>query len=576
MGGFFYASKKNGVETGRLVDDSRTIFASSGFLAPITFDSDCCVIDYYRKLHDYPANNLVTFTNGDFIIAVGTFIFRGLVGEDALKVFFHEQDPAAELGRSRGHFVLILRKNGRTQLLRDPLGAYDVFLTHNDLCATSSFLAASTAAPRRSINIQETYEYVFNGVSLGTATPFAEVRRLDLNEYMILDPEPALLRRSINSTPEVRRGTFGDLVEENLQVLLSYGSELRNLFGDNIRLALSGGYDTRLLLSLFRRCGVTPHLFVYGSEADPDVRLAKHIAAGEGLKLRHTDKALLRAVTPEAYSETVQANFFHDDALPYGGIFTNGAELFARSERNVAGALHVNGGGGEIFRNFFNLLERSVSTREFVWIFYSQFDPAQCTSKFEAKVYEDHISDKIRELLALRGERLSRRQVEYLYPYLRCRSWFGRENSINNRWGYSVLPFFDFQTVIEAIRIPIRYKHFGNFESAMIRRADPKLSAYVSNYGHDFTRDAPLRRVIGDLLTYLRPPWIRRYAFRAKSWLNKPPPRPALLSELYLKQVIDLRFPYMSRYFSIDQVRSNEQYARICTLEYLYNRVSAL
>jgi len=45
-----------------------------------------------------------------------------------------------------------------------------------------------------------------------------------------------------------------------------------------------------------------------------------------------------------------------------------------------------------------------------------------------------------------------------------------RENSINNRWGYSVLPFFDFRTVAEALRIPIRYKHFGDFESAMIRR----------------------------------------------------------------------------------------------------------
>ena len=576
MGGFFYASKEAGLNTSEIVTKSRQQFQDSGFKSLITFDTASYTIDYYPKI-DCEASNCVAFPGGDFIFAVGTFIYRGLIGADALQLFYLQSNYRNELLASHGHYVIVLRKNGRTELFKDPMGSHDVFLTRDAKCATTSFLAAASSVPQCTINVQETYEYVFTGVSLGTSTPFAEIRRLALPEQMILEPGPSLGSERVDTLPNERGGSFDALAERNLRVLLDYASDLAKLFGNKIRLALSGGFDSRLLLALFRHSGVTPRLFVYGSKNDKDVRMAGQITRAEGLDLDHVDKTLLRQIEPDQYPDVVRTNFHCEDALPNGGIFTNGAELIARRARNENGALHVNGGGGEIFRNFFNLPAGTrLSPRQFVWTFYSRFDPPECTAVFDAKTYEEKIARKVTALLDVKGRTLSRRQVESIYPYFRCRSWFGRENSVNSRWGYSVLPFFDHQIVREALRIPIRYKYFGNFEACLIRMADPALAGHISNYGYNFARSAPMSAALAGRATYLRPAWLRRYTFRLKARMEKRRPRPQLLTEPYLAQVIDTKFPYMAKFFNVNKVKSDLHFARLCTLEYLYSRVSAL
>ena len=137
------------------------------------------------------------------------------------------------------------------------------------------------------------------------------------------------------------------------------------------------------------------------------------------------------------------------------------------------------------------------------------------------------------------------------------------------------MPFFDYQTVYNALQVPVRYKYFGDFESCMLRRADPRLAGYLSNYGHNFSQDAPFLVAAKDFLTYLRPPWMRRYTFRVKSLLDKSRTAATLLSEPYIGQTIDLRFPYMSKFFKVGLVKSELHFARICTLEYLYERILA-
>ncbi len=573
MGGFFYGTKRANNDFERVRAESRDKFEQSGLGPPVAFDTDAFFVDYYPKRNNSGAN-YVRFPGGDFIIAVGTFIYRGEIGERALRLFFATADHAEALHACRGHFALIVRKSAQTRLLKDLAGSYEVFLTHDSNYLSTSFLAALSATKERTINIQEAYEYVFNGVALGVATPIAEVRRLALFEEFTFEPTPASVVTYRNLCPTEAAGSMSELGDANLQKLLGYAADLVKLFGDNISVALSGGYDSRFLVALFRHCGANPHIFVYGSRNDPDVMVAARIAKLEGFDLHHVDKTRARSITLDTYAEIVRTNYLSDDALPAGGIFVNGAELDARRERNKNGALHVNGGGGEVYRNFFNLLNRRLTPREFVWIFYSRYDPTECTGAFEPEPYEETIGRKAAALFGTGEADLSRRQIECLYPYFRCRSWFGRENSVNNRWGYSVLPFFDFQTIDQALKVPVRFKYFGNFESYMIRRADASLARHDSNYGHNFSKGAPYSTMATDLFTYLRPAWARRHSFRLKTMMEKST-RSVLLSKNFLDRAIDTKFPYMSRFFKIAEVKSELQFARICTLEYFFNEVSA-
>ncbi len=574
MGGLFLVSKSSPIDHDRILQTSRRQFEFSGFGAPSTIDVDQYLIDHYGK-YGARSRDFIQFQAGDFILSVGTFIYKGRTGDAALRQFWSQPVPANELDETHGNFFLLLRKHGQMQLLRDRLGSYEIFVTPLCRSLSTSFIAAAAAAPHRTIRTGEVYEYVFNGVSLGKATPVAEVDRLDLTEQVRFDRDLSILRTEPVVCPEEQKDSFPNLVKQNLEGLYKYTSELVGLFSSNINVALSGGYDSRLLLALFRHSGVTPKLFVYGDDASQDVQAAKRITAAEGIPINHVNKSRLTSISADQFEDVVRTNFFREDALPWGGIFVNGAELLARQQRNADGALHVNGGGGEVFRNFFYLPDRPISTRDLVWTFFSQYDPAYCTGDFEAKTYEDRISQKMTGLLGLRDDQLTRRQVDTLYPYFRCRSWFGRENSINSRWGPSVLPFFDFDIVQKALRIPVRFKHFGNFEAAMIRSADLPLARHVSNYGHNFLRNAPASAVYFDLLSYLRPPWLRRYTFRTKARLLRNGARPTLLSSEFLSRALDLTFPYMSKYFRMEKAIPNDLFARICTLEYLFHMLDA-
>jgi hypothetical protein len=547
-------------------------FAASGFGPPTTHDDSAGILDFYAKI-DYPSSDAILLADG-FAVVAGTFFFGGAVGAEALRLFAKVENPDAALREADGHFALIIRRGTRTMLLRDSSSAFDVFLDDRLGVISTSFLALARTLRRVQMNPQEIYEYVFNGVCLGNATPIAGIHRLGFGERIVLDPMPAVERTERPLPPLTCTDNAESGAQNILQILLDRTAMMARVFDGRIKLALSGGYDSRFLLALFRHNGVSPDLFVYGAANSDDVLMAQRIAASEGLSIRHIDQSVLPEVSPEDAPNLIAANFHREDGLPSGGVFDSNADLIQRADRHAPGYLHVNGGGGEVFRNFFNLLDRGITYRQFVWLFYSQYDPADCVRDFDPTAYEDAICLKISALLGTEEQRLDRREVESLYPHFRCRSWFGRENSVNSRFGYSVLPFYERRIVNLALGVPIRQKHFGDFEAQMIRAVDPVLAAYPSNYGHSFIADAPLRMRLTAIAEYLRPIALRRYSYRIKAHLRAEV-RAKILTPKFVRRVIAPDLPRMTRYFRAPQLCSTPQFNRIATLEYLFDQLQA-
>jgi len=108
VGGFFILSKTGEQDARDALIKSRNQFRSSGFGAPITFESDDCAIDYYPKL-GAEISNLVRFGSGDFILSAGSLFFKGRSGEEALELLYREPDTGAAIAAARGHFVIVVR-----------------------------------------------------------------------------------------------------------------------------------------------------------------------------------------------------------------------------------------------------------------------------------------------------------------------------------------------------------------------------------------------------------------------------------------------------------------------------------
>ncbi|MEM7223919.1 MAG: hypothetical protein AAF495_13120 [Pseudomonadota bacterium] len=444
-------------------------------------------------------------------------------------------------------------------MITDAIGVYPVWQARDGQVVSSSFGALLAALGRATVDPQCLYEYVFQGATYGG--------RSLLREIELLGPERAL---DAISEP-------GDSIDHHLarnrDNLRAYYQAIARCFGDRIDTALSGGYDSRLTLGLLREQGITPKIHVYGRDGSPDVAVAKAIAAGEGFALSHEDKSQAPRITPDRFQEVVGTNILAFQAHPSDGIFDNGSDLETRRKRCAGDELMLNGGGGEIFRNFFYLPDREFRVEELLWTFYSQFDPKLCAGPFDELRYHRNLGLKVRRVLGRPDGMLSRLDVERLYPGFRCRFWMGKNNGINNQLGWALTPFIDANVVPSALAIPLTLKTAGRFEARLIRAVDPALAAYASDYGHSFAADPPLAYRLKTQLNQMRPPWLRRLTYRLKrrdrsNW-------PYTLGKDYLGRVIDTDFPYMRRFFKVDEIADAEPFKRIATLEYLLQHSGA-
>ena len=213
-------------------------------------------------------------------------------------------------------------------------------------------------------------------------------------------------------------------------------------------------------------------------------------------------------------------------------------------------------------RNFFYPLDRQISVREFVWCFYSQFDPAQCANRFNVNVYEAAIARKVLmssifgtiRFRAVRssvfiptfgaGLGLDAKTVSIIDTAIRC-------------CPFSIIGFK------RGFPIPIRYRHFAIsralFFSVQIRSIELPFELWIWLRQQDAT-DFDRRMVV-----HISSPLATPLFLPDQRALRNQEQRPALLSERYLREVIDTRFPHMFHY-----LRMGVSHQTCISLEYVF------
>jgi asparagine synthase (glutamine-hydrolysing) len=543
--------------------------AAQGFAAPKRFEAAGSQIHLYPKVSVDDAN-WYALSADCFCLATGTFFYRGAIGAPALERFLADfEPPTIPWDDICGQFCLIVAKRGAVHVFTDRMGLFKVYRNADGSLLSSSFLAMVAATERRTIQRQALYEYIFLGAPYGERTVFAEVQTADPDRAIVFD------RSGIATRPHARIPFgFDDLSFEealgiNLANLRRYFDTVTRPFGDRVSTAITSGYDSRLILALLRERGVKPYVYVYGTENDLDVQIARRIAEGEGFPLAHTNRSAGPKVELDRFPALVEANYRFFDGYPLDGVFDNGSDVRTRYERCRDGALPLNGIGGEHFRRP-DLPNRPYGVRDLVWRFYSRIYATAVTAAFSEEEYCEALERDIRRLLGTAEDPLPRSAVALLPPGLEHRYWAGRNSSINNRVGYALQPFCDLAIVRSAIRVPIAHRWYGGIQAAMIRAVDPRLAAYDSRHGFAFADPPPLKTVVREWRAAMLPPVQFRYFYSGRAdelpyWLERP----------YIGAMLDASFPYLRRFFRIESVRNARYYNRICTLEYLFEKCSA-
>lgn len=575
MAGLFLARSDDPDRASAALAAARGQFARHGFAEPAVHGFPGWQLLHATPILGGPESLLV---EGDDLVAVaGTLTCDGRMGRPALAALLAMAD-APDWDRLGGQFVALVRRAGRTLLFTDHFAAFQLFHDADMRLFSTSLLAAVEALPRVSFDRQGVYEFAFNVTSIGDDTIFAELKTIGPGIVVELAEEGPVRREVAKPLSDAACGLpLDERIAAHRDRLMAVVDAHVSTFGSHVYCPLSGGLDSRLVLAALRAAGCQPHLYVYGDAGSTDVAIARAIAAAEGVPIDWLDKEAWRTLEPDAFPEQVERNFHAFDGLPnYGELFENGANEAARRARHNDGALSVSGGCGEIFRNFFFLPNLPISAWTVTRAFFARYAKGDATDLFDEAAYLRAIEDKILAALGRAGDRgrLPRALIEQVYPRVRCRALFGREISLENRYGAYLMPFLDHRLVAEAMTLPLGLKNAGAFEAALLNAIDPVLARHPSAYGHDFAGPPSRKHRFDEWATRIRPVALRQRSYALRRRLGPvADEHGGLLSPDYMDRVVDPAYPAMRRFFHTDRITDSGMMRRIANLEYFAARL---
>jgi asparagine synthase (glutamine-hydrolysing) len=569
MSGFiFKAGDSAGSDKNMHSAAGREAFRRKGMPLAMTLHGKGYALDLFANASHDPALALSASEDGCFCTYVGTLVYRGVTGKDAMSLLLDEMrgGKLEALDAAIGNFCVLAETGAGFFVATDRGGLHHVY-TDADLCViTNSFIAACAESPKRNFRSQELQEYIFLGATFGRHTLLDELNLLDSESAVrTLGAARQVVRResvwAAGANPPVA-STIDEHLSRTMERADDYYGQLAQAFGQKITAALSGGYDSRLNLALLLKHRVSPRLFVYGTPDDPDVTSAKRICEGEGLVLSHQDRGNRPKMEPDAYWSNQEDVFHGLDALTQYGFACEPFEVSHRRDRVAGGLVAVNGGGGEIWRDFWKVPGGSMRAFDFVRSYFSGRIGGGAVG-FSEDRFLRAIGEKVDEIVGSRGRELSAPEVQSLYARLRLRFWQGKNNSVDNLLGYAVTPFSEHHFSVPAMWIPLRAKRTGWFESQLIQRAHANLASYPSSYAYTLERGPSLPEVLKSALTVSLPTrlraWRRRRECRRRRFYFQ--------TERYVRARFGSRKMEVERHVQLSQLCDGLAFSRALTVE---------
>src|SRR5215813_7079919 len=126
MGGFFLVTIQPDRTGDAEVAALDRAFRELGFAEPVTIRDPAYILCVYPNFQERQAA-LRRFPQDGFAFACGTLLLDGEVGEAAAAIAY-EAGPAIEgrLSQALGHYCLLTRHGGKTELRTDRFGGYHI------------------------------------------------------------------------------------------------------------------------------------------------------------------------------------------------------------------------------------------------------------------------------------------------------------------------------------------------------------------------------------------------------------------------------------------------------------------
>jgi len=392
--------------------------------------------------------------------------------------------------RLQGLFALLIvdQRTRQAHVITDRCGSLHIYWRQlaDGLAVCTSSAVLSQCAPS-TLDPVGVHEFIATGILYEDRSLWQGIRKIGPATVLTIDAAGAHTRRYWDfSAVEPERLSLEDAVEQTHHGLVEVLKALPNSAdgGQPLISDLTGGYDSRLLLTGLLAAQRPFHTTVSGSADHPDVTVAARIAAE--LKLQHQNISAPPLPTAEEFDAAVRMTDGEFDAFDF-------ARILHIHRRLAAGhGMSLNGSFGELARGYWwELLWPKLASRQ-------PLDVAMLARKrFAAIGYDQSIFapaaklDLAAHMAAVAGRAIqpsaghpNTTQMDCVYYSLRMQRWQGRiASSTNQLWpAFSPIGFAQVLDPILAAKADARFRSL--LARRLFQRFAPPLARIPLEHGY--------------------------------------------------------------------------------------------
>lgn len=243
-------------------------FLEGGIKKNMHFSAGNFEVTSFRKITDLENKNSVRYSNGDFICICGTFIYNCKTGKDAIKEVYSSfsGDVTKLQNEILGNYSCVLKKDENIYIFTDRASIHKLYYSDvpGSIIVSQDLSKIAFVIKDKSINEMALLEVSFQYSNLDNHTMFNKIKLLRGNEYLIINVKKNSIKK-VESVIEDKRIKVEEnliMVQELSKLIKKYTKIIADVF-PNIKINMTGGLDSRLVLAAFLSVGKKPEL-VYG------------------------------------------------------------------------------------------------------------------------------------------------------------------------------------------------------------------------------------------------------------------------------------------------------------------------
>lgn len=457
---------------------------------------------FFHNGYSLYKKNISTIKNqaSNKIYCIGTPLYKGentdSIFEKILNDFFSKELKYNDIN---GNFLIIFENNNTKEIniLSDKTEQHHLFYDKKTKVISTSFLdLVKSNQGKLELDRYGLYEKISIGFHLGENTIFKNIIRINPENIYKLDNFHIKYLNDhklpkLNELKFHKKGITKSL-EQQAKTLNQYFSLINATFENKIGdLGLSGGFDCRLILSLAEKnINSLLHLHTHSTQGvhDKQSKIAHILAKSYGSDLTKIITNSPTKLDKIKFNKMLNDNIDFFDARTARHIGAYSQTYTENYKRESMGNAYysLNGLGGEIYRDSYFTGSKKMNWEEWA----DRYLFLEGTKEIVPQDELNKISNNVKEIL----ERKLHWKNNY-YDILFTHAYYGLIKmplcngsvvSAYNKVSPFLLPFIEYNNVIEALKA-IHYFHIGGkYQAKLMTLISPKLAEIPSHYGGTF------------------------------------------------------------------------------------------